>query len=226
MTRSGTPPTARRCPARRRRREMRHQHDIPDLGICDRRAWAREGCGHEAPSRFMPEFILEEHGVLLRSAASQSICACQWDVPQPQARAQLQVARLEHALQQQDGAAPAERARARPRPGRAGETVGAAQTVVHVARCRGRRRWSLTTAQTGARWMPGARRQVVAQGVGWMRAWIGRGGIWNRGAQPGILAPPACGPRPREGRCAPQTAHRTGAGFWFGPRPTRPRTRP
>jgi hypothetical protein len=33
-------------------------------------------------------------------------------VPQVQARAQLQVARLEHAFQQQDGAAPVQRAQA------------------------------------------------------------------------------------------------------------------
>ena len=53
-------------------------------------------------------------------------------VPEVQARAQLQVARLEHPFEQQDGAAPAQRAQAlRLVQIEQGETVGRAQGVEH-----------------------------------------------------------------------------------------------
>jgi hypothetical protein len=88
-------------------------------------------------------------------------------VPQPQARAQLQVARLEHALQQQDGAAPAQGAhtlglgQVEQR-----EAVGAAQALVHaldaVAVGVGLDDGPQARAGRGGAQAP----QVVAQGVG------------------------------------------------------------
>ena len=54
-------------------------------------------------------------------------------VPQVQARTQLQVTRLEHAFEQQDGAAPAQGAHARSLVQiQQGKTVGAAQAFEHT----------------------------------------------------------------------------------------------
>jgi hypothetical protein len=63
----------------------------------------------------MPLFIFRNTrcGCCVLCAASQSICSSAVHrVPQVQARAQLQVARLEAAFQQQDRPAPAQRAHA------------------------------------------------------------------------------------------------------------------
>ncbi len=92
--------------------EVRHQRDRLDLRQRVE-AQPRGAVGGRAakPSRFMPLFIFRKTrcGRSVLSAASQSI----WrrvvdDVPEVQARARLEVARVEAAFEQQDRAAPAE----------------------------------------------------------------------------------------------------------------------
>ncbi len=65
------------------------------------------------PSRFMPAVHLQEDAVrLVRLVRGQPVdlLVAVHHMPEVQARAQLEVARLEAALEQQDGAAPAQRA--------------------------------------------------------------------------------------------------------------------
>ena len=130
----------------------------------------------------MPEFILSKHAVrhLRLVAASQSICSSQCTACHREARAQLQVTRLEHTFEQQDGATPAQGARTRSASGHpAGQSHRPRAGLQTPAQCRARRRWSLTTAQTLA---SGTARlhalEVVLQGSG-VDVGLDRGVAWG-----------------------------------------------
>ena len=105
---------------------------------------ARKACGVK-PSRFMPLLSLRNTrcgccGLVRGQPVDLRLAVHR--VPQVQARAQLEVARLEAALEQQHRAAPAQaRARARPRRGRAAQSRRRRAARRTRARCRGRRHW-------------------------------------------------------------------------------------
>jgi small-conductance mechanosensitive channel len=150
--------------------EVRHQRDLVDLR---QRVQPRPGaaeCGRCEAQPVHAAVHLEEHAVrLVRLVAGQPIdlLLAVHRVPQVQARAQLQVARLEHAFQQQDGPAPLQRAQAlgfgqvEQR-----KTVGGAQRVEHA--------FDAVAVGVGLDHCPDPRigglrarpRQVVGQGIG------------------------------------------------------------
>ena len=114
-------------------REMRHQRDLVDLRQrVQPHPGAAEGVGREAQP-VHAAVHLQEHPVrLVRLVLGEPVdlLLAVHHVPQVQARAQLQVARLEHAFEQQDGAAPVERAQRRSLGQvEQGKTVGRAQRV-------------------------------------------------------------------------------------------------
>jgi hypothetical protein len=95
--------------------EMGHERDLVHLR---QRVQTRPGSAialRREPQAVHARVQLEEHAVRhLRLVGRQHVdlLVAVHGMPQRQARAQLQVARLEHALQQQDGAAPAQVAHA------------------------------------------------------------------------------------------------------------------
>ena len=116
--------------------EMRHQRYLVHL-----RQRIQPGPGRAEAVRRKAQPVharihLQEHAVrLLRLVHGQHVdlLIAVHRVPQVQARAQFQVARLEHAFQQQDGPAPAQGAHAlRLLQVQQGEAVGAAQSVEHA----------------------------------------------------------------------------------------------
>mmetsp|Transcript_16038 Transcript_16038/g.30226 ORF Transcript_16038/g.30226 Transcript_16038/m.30226 type:complete len:250 (+) Transcript_16038:151-900(+) len=93
--------------------EVRHQPDLVDLGQGLQPGIGRAEGGRPEAEPVHARVQLQEHPVRLVGLVHGQpvdLLLAMHRVPELEPRAQLQVARLEHALQQQDGAAPVQRA--------------------------------------------------------------------------------------------------------------------
>ena len=159
--------------------EVRHQRDLVDL-----RQRIQPGPGGAEALRREAQPVharihLEEHAVRLVGLVHGQhvdLLVAVHRVPQVQARAQLQVARLEHAFEQQDRAAPAQRAhplgllQVEQR-----EAVGAAQALEHALDAMAVGVGLDHAPDPGVGRAARMRARLWRSASVWMVAWIGRG---------------------------------------------------